>query len=93
VLGVNDPANNVTVSIYPNPANERLNISTGETLKGNTRIQISDLLGKIVYVDEVSGIRANLSYFINTTGFKDGLYVLKVSTETGSVSKKIIVRH
>lgn len=93
VLGVNDPANNVTVSIYPNPANERLNISTGEALKGYTRIQISDLLGKIVYVDEVSGMRANSSYLINTTDFMDGLYVLKVSTETGSVSKKIIVRH
>lgn len=93
VLGVNDPTNNVTVSIYPNPANERLNINTGEALKGYTRIQISDLLGKIVYVDEVSGMRANSSYLINTTDFMDGLYVLKVSSESGSISKKIVIRH
>ncbi|MCK9401677.1 MAG: T9SS type A sorting domain-containing protein [Bacteroidales bacterium] len=93
VLGVSDPENDVMVSIYPNPANERLNIRTGETLKGNTRIELSDLLGKIVYADEISGMRTNSSYFINTTDFKDGLYVLKVSSESGSISKKIVIRH
>jgi hypothetical protein len=93
VLGVNDGANDLMVSVYPNPAKERLSIRTGETFKGNTRIEISDLLGKTVYADEVSGMRANSSYSVNTTDFKDGLYILKLSSETGSVSKKIVIRH
>lgn len=93
VLGVNDPSNDMMISVYPNPANERLNITTGEALKGNIRIEISDLLGKMVYANEISGMRANSSHIINTTSFKDGLYVLKISSETGSISKKIVIRH
>jgi len=37
VPGVYDPSKDMALSIYPNPANERLNISTGEALKGNIK--------------------------------------------------------
>lgn len=93
VLGVNDPAKDIIVSIYPNPANELLNITGSETFKGKVKFELSDLLGKTVFVNEISDMKANSSYSINLTSYKDGLYVLKVSSDAGSISKKIVVRH
>lgn len=93
VLGVNDPAKEIIVSVYPNPADDRLNVTAGETLKGRVKIEISNLLGETVYVNEIPDIRAKSSFSINTTSFKEGLYVLKISSDAGSISKKIVIRH
>jgi hypothetical protein len=93
VLAVKDPAKEITVSVYPNPADDRLYVNAGETLKGRAKIEISDLLGEKVYVNEISDIRANSTYSINTTSLREGLYVLKISSDSGSLSKKIVIRH
>ncbi len=72
-------------NVYPNPANEYLNIS----LIGNKNriISITDLNGKQVFNSTIN------SEFIaiNTKELVSGVYILKIQTAENSVSKQILI--
>jgi hypothetical protein len=81
---------NSTVSIYPNPTNNILNIefSNEQLLNKNLSIEIYNTLGQKVVHENV---RTNFLQ-MNTSNLKDGLYVLKIidSNSTTLAVKKII---
>lgn len=69
-------------NITPNPANELVelnNIGKGE------KVNIFDLTGKLIF----QTIAQSTSISINTSGFQNGLYLIKV----GSISKKLVISH
>jgi len=93
VLGVNDLNTLRDITTFPNPANDRLNISAGESLKGKVSITINNLLGQTVYSEEIEDMHQYSTHMINTIQFTEGIYMLKVTSEKGSVTKKIVVKH
>ncbi|MGV6829184.1 MAG: T9SS type A sorting domain-containing protein [Flavobacteriales bacterium] len=81
-LGVND-SNLSSVSMYPNPSNGTLNIKTEQELE----VTIFDVLGKKVFTNAVlSNETFDISHLNN------GIYLVKLSSETSSTTKKLIVR-
>ena len=91
VLGVDDPNRELSISTYPNPVKDKLTITTGEMLKGEVRISISDLLGHTVYSENIQDHVSNDSFTVNTSDFKEGIYMIKISAENGQVTRKIVV--
>jgi hypothetical protein len=86
--GVNEIANN-DFTIYPNPANDVLRISTNN-IKGNYKIELYNISGQLVY--NYTGALQNLE--IPTHQLSDGLYAVKLSTANGKVySRKVVVAH
>jgi hypothetical protein len=83
VLGTNDfgYANN-TISLYPNPANDILNISSSNSI---TKIEVYDLLGKKVASN-------NNAKNVNVAALGKGVYVVKVAQENGSVVAKRFIK-
>jgi hypothetical protein len=83
VLGLNDLefANN-TISLYPNPAQEVLNVSSANNI---TKIEVYDLLGKKV----ASNKNAKN---VNVAALGKGVYVVKVAQENGSVVAKRFIK-
>jgi len=80
VTGLSD--NKIDVSIYPNPANDQINIISNHSIKS---ICIDDLLGKRIYSgSEVSEI--------DVSKFKSGLYVLKISIGENEMAFKILIQ-
>lgn len=79
---------NYEISIFPNPANERLQISINNGSNGI--YSIHNALGQEIITSEFS----NNSFHINSINFKEGLYILKIKNSTGftSSSKFIIAR-
>jgi len=75
------------IKVYPNPTNGELRIENGELrIKG---VELYDVFGRKVYEDNNSyGLTILRSY--DLTPFPAGVYFLKITTETGIVSKKII---
>jgi hypothetical protein len=80
-LGVDD-SNLSTISIYPNPSNGELNITTDT----NLQVIIYDLLGKEVYSSEV-----NNSETLDISNLNNGVYMVKLSNGNSSTTKKLIV--
>ena len=80
-----DDLNRNSLKIYPNPNNGVFNIVTG--LNSNTDIIITDLSGKVVYT-----ILSNKSLnIVDLTSFNKGIYLVKVVSDSGIRTEKIIV--
>jgi hypothetical protein len=92
VLGVNDLAGEIQLTIYPNPVKDKLYIQSGESLKGNVSVMLSDLLGSPVYSAEMENLDRNSTFTLNTSELKDGIYMLRISSESGSATRKIVVK-
>jgi len=89
VNGIQELSNNSKskIEIYPNPANESINIAH---LKGNTNYQIIDAQGKVL-MTQTQNFESNPN--INTNSLPNGLYFFKVlsnnqiSTTTFMISR------
>jgi hypothetical protein len=54
-------------SIYPLPANERINIQFGDNAKGTINLTITDVTGRVIYSGEYSDARPGQEYSINSS--------------------------
>ncbi|MDR2083966.1 MAG: T9SS type A sorting domain-containing protein [Bacteroidales bacterium] len=85
-LGVEEFAvNNVTTKIYPNPTSDMVTIESNKDINS---IQIVNNVGQIVYSAKVNSTQTT----INTSGFNTGMYFVRISTDAGSITTKLIVR-
>ena len=78
------------VKIYPNPAKDRVQISLSLISKGETMLQVTDLLGKMVF-QKKENLKSK-EYSINTEQWPAGTYLISIFNE-GIVSEnaKIII--
>lgn len=72
-------------SISPNPAKNRLNINLPNNM-ANASVAIYDLLGKKVYSGEIS----SLSSSINVSSWNSGVYLVKVTSNDVTQTKRFI---
>ncbi len=73
-------------SIYPNPANDLINISLANEM--DATIEISDLSGKVVSSAKANGLNTTIA----TSNLSNGMYVVSVKTATAIGSQKIVIR-
>jgi hypothetical protein len=79
-------------TVYPNPADKQLNVSFGENLTGKVRLTISDLAGRVVYSEVINEVRHGQVQSINSLNLKEGMYLLQVSSEANSATRKIVIK-
>ncbi|HXA02222.1 MAG TPA: T9SS type A sorting domain-containing protein [Cytophagaceae bacterium] len=87
VTGLNKTMINNSLSVYPNPAKDALNVSFEAA--GGAAISLSDIVGKTVYSSSASAGSNNLT--VNTSGFSSGIYILNIVTENGTVARKVTI--
>jgi hypothetical protein len=80
-------------TIYPIPADKQLHVSFGENITGKTRLEISDLTGRVVYSENSNDVRHGQVQSINSFGLKEGMYLLQVTSGENSATRKIVVKH
>lgn len=89
-LGIKDKkSEDISLSIYPNPASSVLNISA-QGVDGNYDVRMTDVLGKVVYNESVVGA----SKKVDVSDFKNGVYLITI-TEKGTAiqTRRIVVKH
>jgi len=75
---------NAILNVYPNPANENVNIVSLSKIK---KISVNNLNGQTVLNTEADAYYYNL----NTSELTTGVYFLQVETEKGTILKKLSV--
>lgn len=85
---VNEIANNGDVKVYPVPANEVLNISV-DNHEVNS-IELIDIVGKSIAV--VQGTTGKNNYTINTSAIPTGMYIIRINTNDGMITRKVEVQ-
>ena len=78
-----DEAEPLTFSVYPNPANEVVNVKVTQP---NSTVLLYDINGKLVYEASTSN-----SITINTDNMQRGLYLMVVQSDKKSGTKKLIL--
>lgn len=76
------------VKVFPNPANNSLNIELPETV-ALADVCLYDLYGREVIKSE--GVNCKL-LTVNTSELSEGIYLIKISLEDHTISKKVIIR-
>jgi hypothetical protein len=84
INSVDEKINNST-KIYPNPANNFLNIVSLKT--GISSVEIYNLNGQLVLNKEVN----NNQKTINISSLEGGIYIVDILSENTSVKRKLIV--
>lgn len=74
----------VDIQVFPNPANEILNINPGSNQKGSYRLYT--LSGSVVKGGSISGLTT-----IELNEFKGGVYLLEVITENARSVRKVVI--
>lgn len=83
-LGVNDQNLETSISMYPNPASEFINIALSDS-QTIIAIDCYDVFGKKV-------LKTTQNEQMDVSSLQSGLYFIKIKTDLGSVTKKIIVQ-
>ena len=85
-VGVQETVLNTNVSIFPNPANNNLTISTDN--KSITGIEIYSTTGRLVARKD--GLNTSV-YQFNHLKLSSGMYVINIQFNEGTITEKLIV--
>ena len=76
--------------LYPNPANDQVTISRIENA-GAQKIQICDISGKLVQT--LTMVKGQTMLEWDVQGFTSGVYLVKISDESGESVRKLVISH
>jgi hypothetical protein len=88
-VGITEAHAQNLVAVYPNPANDQLNIDLHLTAGGTVTVQLIDVLGQIVYTSSNEQNAGDSSLHLNTANLPRGVYMLSVKTANGTLAKKV----
>ena len=78
--------------VSPNPASEIASFSFYNNDAKYISLEIYDLLGNLVYADQLKGcVQTEQTYNVNTSLFNNGVYLYKMSTSKASHSGRLVV--
>jgi hypothetical protein len=75
--------------LFPNPADDILNLRAAFAQFGQLRISIMDLAGREIYTQDLEGDELQLQF--DLSGFSGGMYWLSIRTANGILSRKFVV--
>ncbi len=77
---------NQLFDVYPNPTSDFINIELRET--GEYQLTLFDQSGRVIKSEKLTTKKEK----INLTGFPNGVYTLRIESDKGGVTSKIIIK-
>ena len=84
-VGIEELALEGTISVYPNPASDFVNVVSTEAI---TRITVINYVGQIVYEEKVSD---ETNILLNTASYETGVYMIKIETDDVITVKRVTI--
>lgn len=79
------------ISIYPNPAKEGFSILYKGQNSMPMQITVMDMMGREVWSKEAASVSSNWRHYVSFDGARRGIYLVQIKTETGTLSRKVVV--
>lgn len=89
VISVNE-IEEMQLGLFPNPADQYLEIILSDYRFNKCRLQITDVLGQVVYKRNLNG---EMNFKFSTAELAPGIYLLNVISPENTVSRKFVVQH
>ncbi|WP_445735628.1 T9SS type A sorting domain-containing protein [Mariniflexile sp.] len=91
---VENPTSNPGFTIiYPNPASEIVTVKLTSVFNGETKIQITDINGKLVLAKTVRLNNQISEIPIRVNNLSNGIYLINIQAEGKQYSKKLLIHH
>lgn len=87
-VGLFEPASEADIKLYPNPANDAVNIEFGE-LNGSAQISIHSIDGAVISQEVLNNV-FHKKFTFNSSNMNNGVYFIKIENN-GNVSTKRFV--
>ncbi len=81
--------NNVEINVYPNPANEFIVLQFNSLVKQNINVELFDITGKSIQKSII--YQGSTITNFDTRSLYSGQYILKFTTNSETVTKKIMI--
>ena len=78
--------------LFPNPTDGKVNLVIGETLQGKAMVEVYNLLGERMMAKNIHNLQKDEALNLDLSHLVSGLYIIKLSTENGSCSRKVSVK-
>jgi hypothetical protein len=85
-VGVNEVEDNLGLRVFPNPANEVINISLNKEVSAT--LTLLDVSGKVVRTQVLNGISTS----INTASLNSGVYFVTINDGTSVSTQKVVIK-
>ena len=86
-----DEQDSPLLKVFPNPTDGKVDLVVGETLQGMVVVEVYNLLGERTMAKDFYHLQKSETLRLDLSSFVSGLYIIKLSTENGSCSKKVSV--
>ena len=80
-----------SISIYPNPVSEYLNIEMAHFNGQSVQITLTNVTGKIMYNQNIE-VNGNLNSFVDVSQFPTGTYFIQIQANDQKMVKQIIIQ-
>jgi hypothetical protein len=80
-------------SIYPVPADDRINVKFEDLAKETSNLNITDVTGRTIYSMNFSDAFQGQVHTINSANYAEGIYLMSVISGGIQYTRKIMVRH
>ena len=87
VVGI-DPLLGESLSVYPNPVTDQLNLELVLVRSADVSISLYDLAGRILFSNQIESVQ-QLDTGINLIGISRGMYILKVQAGNRSWTSRV----
>jgi len=84
--------NQLSVSVYPNPASEFVVVNINDDVSFNGKIIINDLSGRVVYKSVINNTGGNVPLKISTNNFVKGMYTITIVSDEIMDTQKLVIR-
>jgi hypothetical protein len=81
-----------TVSVFPNPAKDKINVTFNAKDQTDLQISLNDLSGKQVLVNKYTLAKGENQLSVDVNGLSKGVYVLNLVTEKGTINYKVVIK-
>jgi flagellar basal body P-ring protein FlgI len=79
------------ISVYPNPANDRIRVQSRHPLMRNTRIELISSTGQLVFSKQTGDIPMGRTITIETSQFAEGTYTLRLVSDEVSEAQSVLI--
>ena len=90
-VGLNELVSGSNLSIFPNPANETVNVSFNQNTNDMIQIELIDATGRVVAQNQSIEIGAN-SVSFDVTNLSSGFYTVRLSNSNGTENQKLMIQ-
>ncbi len=90
--GIEDVYDMPVFDVYPNPATNEVTVSFIQTVSGNARIEIIDLVGQTIYSNADINASTGFKYTINTGAIAAGPYLIRVTNAEGKFTVRSLIK-